>query len=240
MEGVKPEDFTAVILAAGYSIRFGRPKLLQKLEGLSVISWALRTPLELGMRCVVVLPPDENLALKVKEVLADEMPDLIPLLTYVRGGSTRQESSYRGTLTSSTKYVLVHDAARPFASKELYLRVMRELLRGKVGVVPAVKAYDTVRVEEGQNFRLIPRDKVFLVQTPQGFLREKLLEGHERAMREKKQVTDDAALLEAMGYEITLVEGELINLKLTYKEMLPMFHGIAKALQERRQKTSYP
>jgi 2-C-methyl-D-erythritol 4-phosphate cytidylyltransferase len=104
--------------------------------------------------------------------------------------------------------VLVHDGARPLASVELYRRVIDAVAGGADVVVPVVAVVDTIRSVDGG---VVDRDQLRAVQTPQGFRAAVVRAAHAEAA----EATDDAALAEALGATVTLVEGETTNLKIT-------------------------
>ena len=138
------------------------------------------------------------------------------------GGATRLESVRRGleALPEDAQVVVCHDAARPFASPPLFDRVI-EALRDVEGVVPVVSSPDTVkRIRGGRVVETIPRHQLGVVQTPQAFLREALIDAHRRAGPAGADATDDATLLEAAGYRVAAVEGEPRNFKITTPEDL--------------------
>ncbi len=221
-------NYTAVILAAGESQRFGEPKLLVKLGKFSVVSWALKTPLSLNLKVLLILPRLKDLREEILRILREELETSeLERIEFSIGGATRQESSRIGVLSVRTKYVLIHDAARPFATQKLYERVMKALAQGYRAVLPVIKAYDTVRLLRGGSLEILPRDDVLLAQTPQGFLTSAIREAHMRAEELRKEFTDDISLLEWRGERPYLLEGELTNMKLTYKELLPAFQGLA-------------
>jgi 2-C-methyl-D-erythritol 4-phosphate cytidylyltransferase len=111
--------------------------------------------------------------------------------------------------------ILVHDAARPLATADLFARVIAQVQAGVSAVVPAVPVVDTIRVvgpdSAEQDSAVIDRDLLRAVQTPQGFQAALL----RRAYDSDGEATDDAGLVEALGVKITLIAGERSNLKLT-------------------------
>jgi 2-C-methyl-D-erythritol 4-phosphate cytidylyltransferase len=113
--------------------------------------------------------------------------------------------------------ILVHDAARPLADPALFRRVVEALREtGAMGVVPVVPTADTVkRVTEGRVVETIARDDVGLAQTPQAFVASALREAHDRARASGLGGTDDAALLEAYGHPVAVVDGHWENFKVT-------------------------
>ena len=133
----------------------------------------------------------------------------------VAGGGTRRESVRAGLKEVDAGAVVCHDAARPFASPELFVRVVGALDRFD-GVVPLLRSPDTVkRVQDGAVVETIPREEVGLAQTPQAFRAEVLHDVHSRAAGEGWEATDDAMLLERAGYRVGTVEGEPGNFKVT-------------------------
>ena len=146
------------------------------------------------------------------------------------GGALRQDSVCAGLacLPDACRYVLVHDAARPFFSPFLTNRILDVLLQHgvdgqSVGVVPGISVTDTIKeVADGKVCSTPDRDHLIAVQTPQGFDRMGLQQAHARAIRESWIVTDDASLFERSGFPVYIVDGEAGNKKLTRAEDLAM------------------
>lgn len=141
------------------------------------------------------------------------------------GGARRQDSVRNGlaVLPRDCDFVLVHDAARPFASAVLVNRVLDALAAGAAGVIPGVPLTDTVKkVRDGIVELTLDREKLSAVQTPQGFAADALVRAHRRAVSDGVTVTDDAALLEWYGATVRVVAGETANIKITRAEDLAM------------------
>jgi 2-C-methyl-D-erythritol 4-phosphate cytidylyltransferase/2-C-methyl-D-erythritol 2,4-cyclodiphosphate synthase len=112
--------------------------------------------------------------------------------------------------------VLIHDAARPFVDRELVTRVL-DALAHHDGAIPALAVSDTLkRVREGLIVETMPREELFGAQTPQGFRFPAICEAH--AFAAGRALTDDAAVAEAAGLSVALVEGSPDNIKLTSVE----------------------
>jgi len=128
----------------------------------------------------------------------------------VDGGDTRSASVRCGlaAVPADAEVVLVHDGARPLATPDLFRRVVEAVCLGAEAVVPGVPVVDSLRSIEG---RVIERDGVITVQTPQGFAAEAL----RRAHADGGEASDDATLVEATGVTVVVVEGEPANLKVT-------------------------
>lgn len=148
------------------------------------------------------------------EILAYLPEDTILVL----GGTLRQDSVYNGlrSLPPDTDWVMVHDGARPFVSKEVIVRVM-DALEEKPAVVPVVTPKDTIRSTK----ETLNRSDLKAVQTPQGFHIETLLEAYEKAFEQDYYGTDDSGLVERMGVPIAWVEGDYGNRKITTRDDLP-------------------
>ena len=135
----------------------------------------------------------------------------------VTGGATRQ-ASVRVALDAvpaGVPAIVCHDAARPFATQELFARAMAAL-DGWDGVVPTIPVVDTLKRLAGERVQATePRDGLGLAQTPQVFRAEALRDAHAGALRDDVEATDDAALLERAGYRIRAIGGERLNLKIT-------------------------
>jgi 2-C-methyl-D-erythritol 4-phosphate cytidylyltransferase/2-C-methyl-D-erythritol 2,4-cyclodiphosphate synthase len=169
---------------------------------------------------IVVLVPDGHL--DEASAAASIGPDALPSLRFAVGGSTRQASVQCGLAAAAADadVIVCHDAARPFASAELFAAVVHVLRAarssGTAGVIPVVPSADTVkRIADGRVVETVPRDEVALVQTPQAFDAGALRDAHARARDGGLEGTDDAALLEAAGYAVAVVPGEPENFKIT-------------------------
>ncbi len=194
----------AIIVAAGEGRRFGQLKQFQLLGGRPVIAWSLEASRSVAHGVVAVVPASSLGSPGVSKG-ADRV---------IAGGPTRASSVRRGlaAVPSSADVVVVHDAARPLASPELFRAVVGAVADGADGAVPGVAVVDTVkRVREGRVVETLDRSELVAVQTPQAFRAEVLRQAHEG----EPDATDDAGLLEALGALVVVVPGEYHNLKLT-------------------------
>ena len=216
----------AVLLAAGSGDRLGAhlPKALVQLSDRPLLHHSLAAISGSGVvdRILVVVPGSARPGF---ESAIDELPLAIPVRPLVTGGATRQESVRFGleALAEESGVVLCHDAARPLASADLFRRVVGELeANGEVaGCIPVVPSADTVKlVEKGRVVRTVPRSQIALAQTPQAFQLDVLREAHARARELGEEGTDDAMLVEAAGYAVAAIEGELQNFKITTSDDL--------------------
>jgi 2-C-methyl-D-erythritol 4-phosphate cytidylyltransferase len=193
-----------IVVAAGSGSRFGGPKQFADLAGRRVADWAIDAARAVSDGVVLVVPADQ---------VAVE-PGA------VAGGPTRAESVRRGlaTVPTTASVVLVHDAARPFASGALFEAVIAAVRAGADGAIPAVPVADTVKeVDEAGTVVATPdRHRLVAVQTPQGFRADVLRRAHATGA----EGTDDASLVEAIGGRVVTVPGEASNRKITAPEDL--------------------
>ncbi|MDI3298937.1 MAG: 2-C-methyl-D-erythritol 4-phosphate cytidylyltransferase [Bacillota bacterium] len=210
----------AVVVAAGRGLRYaagenkafasvlGRPLLVYTLQGLETAG--------VGRYVVVVAPGEEERCLEE----AIRPFDLHPA-SVVAGGARRSDSVRAGLLALGREggldVVLVHDGARPLASPELWRRVALAALRFGAAV-PVLPVSDTVKRVAGERVEAtVPRSSLFLAQTPQGFRPEILWRAHGLDEADgRPDASDDAALVEALGWPVATVPGEPWNVKVTY------------------------
>lgn len=213
----------------------GGEKLLLLLGGIPLIARALipfQSCSEIG-EIVVVANPVLGKRLR-DEVLKPEKIDKV--VRIVPGGPRRQDSVYNGlcALSARAGTVLIHDGDRPFVTEKLIRAVLAAAAAG--GALAAVRAKDTVKLTgEGMTVEAtLPRKRLWLAQTPQGFPRGAILAGHERARSEGWDVTDDAEVVERCGGRVTIVESEYDNIKVA----TPEDYDLACLIQSRLSRSS--
>ena len=132
------------------------------------------------------------------------------------GGKLRKDSVYNGLKLVKSEYVLIHDAARPFLELES-LNELKEKIVEYDSAIIAKKAIDTIKVvKDGIIEKTIDRNNVYMAETPQGFKTSLIKNCYENC--EDVEFTDDASLVESLGYKIYVVEDKYDNRKLTKKE----------------------
>jgi 2-C-methyl-D-erythritol 4-phosphate cytidylyltransferase len=208
------EDGTVwtVVVAGGGGTRFGGPKQYVELAGRRVLDWSVEAARAVSDGVVVVVP-------------ADDLPaDVAGADAVVPGGRTRAGSVRSGlaAVPAEAAVVLVHDAARPAASPELFRAVVAAVRSGAPAVVPGVAVTDTLRRRDGGT---VDRDELVAVQTPQGFRAEVLRAAHVG----DAEATDDASLAEAAGHHVVVVPGEVANAKLTHPADRPALEAALAA-----------
>jgi 2-C-methyl-D-erythritol 4-phosphate cytidylyltransferase / 2-C-methyl-D-erythritol 2,4-cyclodiphosphate synthase len=215
-----------VIVAGGRGARLGadQPKQFLDIGGRTMLQRSVDA-FDSHPRiseCVVVLPDDEGHL----GAISGTHRWLI-----TTGGPRRQDSVQNGLKEFSSKIdlVLIHDAARPFVSTALIHRVIDAASKSGAAV-PAVRAIDTVKHVDAETMTVkatLPREEVWLAQTPQGFLRAKLDQAY--AANAGADVTDEGMLIERAGMPVTIVPGDPDNIKITTPEDLAKARGFVAA-----------
>jgi 2-C-methyl-D-erythritol 4-phosphate cytidylyltransferase len=207
----------AVVPAAGSGRRLaaGVPKAFFHLDGRTLVERAVSGLVESGVvdRVVVAVPADRTDQAKL--ILGREA-------TVVAGGANRSESVSRALAAladaEEPNFVLVHDAARALTPPGLVVRVVEALRAGHSAVVPALPLSDTVKSVDANGMVLGTPERGGLraVQTPQGFATELLLRAYQRAADlPETDFTDDASMVEHIGGQVQVVEGDPLAFKIT-------------------------
>ena len=221
----------AIVAAGGRGTRLGAgvPKQLLTIGGETMLARSIRL-LALHPRIdeiVVVLPAD-----LLHERPGDDLACGKPI-TVVAGGPRRQDSVKHGfdAVRGRADIVVVHDAARPFASADLVSRTIDAAVESGAALA-ALAASDTVKLaaEGGAGDlvveRTVPRERVYLAQTPQAF-RTSVLSAAIDAGAARPEATDEAALAEAAGFRVRIVQGEPANVKITTMTDLKAAEAVA-------------
>lgn len=218
----KGKFLSAVVTAAGSGTRMasdinkpyieiGNKKILElTLETVTSIE-------EFDEIILVVREKDFSLAAEILSVFRD------PRIKMVAGGKSREESTYKGlsAINPDSDLVLSHDGVRPFASRGLFLRVLKEMQSYK-GAISATKSKDTIKVvnEKGEVDFTPNRDYVYNIQTPQAFDTKLIKSLYEKYFKSEAKITDDSQLFEFFDRvePVKVVEGEYSNIKITTAE----------------------
>lgn len=220
-----------VIVAAGTGSRMnmGINKQFIKLEGKEIIAYTIEkfynnSNIE---DIVVVVKEDESEFFK-KEIL-DKYNFKNIKIAY--GGKERQDSVYNGlkSLDKKCDVVLIHDGARPFVSDKIIYNCIEEVKEHKA-IVVGVPVKDTIKIiDNDKNIVDTPnRSVLWAVQTPQTFDYNILIDAYKDAFKSGFYGTDDAMLVERIGYKVKMVEGSYNNIKITTKEDLSVGSQILK------------
>ena len=200
-----------ILLAGGDSLRFSSNtnKLLAKFKNKNLLTHNIDFLKELKFKKITVVINT------IKKANISNFDDL----EILKGGKTRSES-VKNALNKSkfkSKYVLIHDAARPLNSEKIIKNIIKNLIEKKYDcVVPFSRCSDTVLV----NHENLDREKIKLIKTPQGFVKNKIIYLHKR--NNKNKLTDDSQLFrnEKNKYKMKYLLQNEINFKITYKDEL--------------------
>ncbi|MBQ28599.1 MAG: 2-C-methyl-D-erythritol 4-phosphate cytidylyltransferase [Acidimicrobiaceae bacterium] len=202
MEGV-----WSIVLAAGSGSRFGGNKQLAQLGDQRVVDWSVASARSCCEGVVLVVNP---------QTIGDSAIPQADIV--VPGGLTRSESVRKGlaVLPQSAEIVVIHDAARPGATIQMYLSTIEAVLGGADGAVPGLPVTDTLKqvvdAPVGKKVEAtVDRNTLMTIQTPQAFSRRML----EKAHADGGQATDDAGLVEAVGGIVMVVPGDPVASKIT-------------------------
>lgn len=218
----------AIIVAAGSSTRFGAPgKVFEPLLGQPVLEWSLAAhdacPF-VGTIVVVGQPSDEA---RVREACGRALSRAQWL--FAPGGSERQESVANGLAAAGpdAELISIHDAARPGVTPGIIAAVAGKA-REEGAAVAAVRAKDTIKEcdERGAVLRTLDRSRLWQIATPQAFCADVIREAHAAAAREGIAATDDAALVERLGWTVVVVEAEETIAKITTPRDMAALSGM--------------
>ncbi len=216
---------SAIIVAAGEGKRFGSSKQFALLKGKSVLDWCLeKFEANKSVAEIILVLRDENLRGKY-------LGRYHKIVAVARGGERRQDSVLSGLRRidpEKADIVLVHDGVRPLVGQDLINRVIAAA-QEKGAAVPAIPVEETIKLIEKQEVRqTLDREKLFRIQTPQGFTYGILKLALDKAREDNFYGTDEASLVERTGKRVAIVAGEPKNIKITTREDLK----IAEALFE--------
>ena len=221
---------SAIIVAAGKGVRMkgtmrkqyldlsGRPVLAHSIMAFDLCSLVEE---------IFLVVPEEDVEYCQKKILS--LLDLKTCINLVPGGAKRQDSVYNGlqAIKKNTETVVIHDGVRPFIHPE----DLKACILGskKYGAcILATAAIDTLKRVGESDFILttLPRENIWLAQTPQAFQYDLIIKAHETARRYGYIGTDDASLVEKLEEDVKIINGSRFNIKITKKEDL----DIAKAM----------
>jgi 2-C-methyl-D-erythritol 4-phosphate cytidylyltransferase len=211
----------AIVPAGGLGARMGsrRPKQYLRLGRAPILVATLRAlGRARGLDGIVVAVPATHVEATRRLLTRLRVPKILDV---VAGGVDRQESVWRALqrVPESARWIVVHDAVRPFITGALVERVRAAATAG--AATCGVPVRETVkRVQDGVIEATVERQGLWLTQTPQAFARALLWEAHEKARRDGFVGTDDAVLVERLGMTVAMVPGLAHNLKITTPEDL--------------------
>jgi len=214
----------AILPAAGLGTRMGAetPKQFLELDGTPLVIHSVRRIASCPLITDIIVATRADVVESLQERIQGER--FMQAVRVVRGGDSRQESVAAALheVPNDTEIVLVHDAVRPFVTREQIARVIEEARRCHAAIL-GIPAMDTVkevkRASLPEDVALIigtiPRERVVLAQTPQAFSTKLIKEAFARAQADGVNASDEAGLVERMGHDVHVVLGSERNIKIT-------------------------
>ncbi|SYZ73570.1 2-C-methyl-D-erythritol 4-phosphate cytidylyltransferase [Candidatus Zixiibacteriota bacterium] len=220
----------ALIVAAGRGVRFGGeiPKQFRSIWNRPLLSWTIyQYERAVKIDEIVIVAPEDYLLYTNEKVVN---PFAFKKVSHiVAGGESRIDSVWRGlkSLPYSTGLVAIHDGARPLVSPGDIDRVIESAQKNRAAIL-ARPITDTIKRVEGDFIiSTLDRAKLYQAETPQAFQYDLIMSAHERAGSELN-ATDDAYLVESLGFKVKTVIPEKINLKITTEEDLNLAKYLLK------------
>lgn len=204
-------NFSAIITAGGSSSRFGNTnKLLEKVHSKEVIKHTVEKFLAVDQIGKIIICANISITEEIQNLFEG-----ISKIKIVEGGDTRQKSVYNGLQAcADSDFVLIHDGARPMITVDI-IKQSIEAVKEKQALTVATKTIDTIK-QVDDNLKIIKtidRSNLYNTQTPQAFKYSLIKDAHEKLVGEN--FTDDAGMLEHLGQDVYVLEGDYKNIKIT-------------------------
>lgn len=202
---------SAIITAGGSSQRYGNTnKLLEKVHSKEVIRHTLNAFLTVEEIGEIIICSHVSIIEELKTIFQNDEKVII-----IEGGKSRQESVFNGLeACADCDFVLIHDGARPMVTPEIIKKAIA-MVHKKKALTVATKTIDTIK-QVDQNLKIIKtidRSSLFNTQTPQAFEYDLITSAHMELKGE--EFTDDAGMLEFLGHDVYVLEGDYTNIKIT-------------------------
>lgn len=214
----------AILPAAGLGTRMGAetPKQFLELDGTPIVVHSVRRIASCPLVTDIIVATRADVVDSLEQRLRGE--SFMQAVRVVRGGDSRQDSVGLALkeVPDDTEIVLVHDAVRPFVTREQIARVIEEVRRCHAAIL-GIPAMDTVKEVKRASLpedvalitATIPRERVVLAQTPQAFSTKLIKEAFARAQADGVNASDEAGLVERLGHDVHVVLGSERNIKIT-------------------------
>jgi 2-C-methyl-D-erythritol 4-phosphate cytidylyltransferase len=214
----------AILPAAGLGTRMGAetPKQFLELDGTPIVIHSVRRIASCPLVTDIIVATRGDVVESLEQRLRGE--SFMQSVRVVRGGDSRQDSVALALkeIPNDTEIVLVHDAVRPFVTREQISRVIEEARRCHAAIL-GIPAMDTVKEVKRASLpedvalitATIPRERVVLAQTPQAFSTKLIKEAFDRAQSDGVNASDEAGLVERLGHDVHVVLGSERNIKIT-------------------------
>jgi 2-C-methyl-D-erythritol 4-phosphate cytidylyltransferase len=220
---------TAILVAAGSSQRMGFDKLFAVIAGKAVIAHTIRAFERARSVDGIIVVAREDRHDEIKTIVRDEKCENVRSI--IPGGKHRQDSVRAGLnhLDQVTRYVAVHDAARPLITSEQIDRMFQECANHGAAAL-AEPINDTLKRADSDLLvtGAVDRHQLYAMQTPQIFERQLIEEAYRAVYAENISVTDEVSAVERLGCKVVLVLNDDFNFKITYPRDLPVAELILK------------
>jgi 2-C-methyl-D-erythritol 4-phosphate cytidylyltransferase len=214
---------SAIIVAAGDSRRMGFDKLFAAIAGKPVIAHTIRAfERAISVDGIIVVAREDRHD-EIKTIVRDE--NFKKVKSIIPGGKRRQDSVRAGLdhLESVTRYVAVHDAARPLVTPQQIDRVFEQCrIHGAAALAEPIN--DTLKRADADLLVTdsVDRQELYAMQTPQIFERQLIAEAYRAVYTKNVSVTDEVSAVERLGRKVALVLNDDFNFKITYPRHLPL------------------
>ena len=213
-KSIKP--WAAIIVAAGQSKRLKTPvpkPFLYIDHRRTLLDMCLESFRQVpGLAYVIIVTQDEYMEQAIQAIYRWKLAGIV-----TKGGAEREDSVRLGlsVVPPGVQQVLIHDAARPLVSPGVIQRVLDAAVKSGAAI-PVIPVKDTLKViSSGKVVKTLDRTKIGAVQTPQGFKLSILKKAFKKLGQRASRLTDDSAVVEAAGFKVKVVEGDLLNFKVT-------------------------
>lgn len=210
------DPWAAIIVAAGQSKRLKTtvPKPFLYIDHRrTLLDMCLESFRQVpGLAYVVIVTQDEYMEQAIQAIYRWKLAGIV-----TKGGAEREDSVRLGleVVPPGVKHILIHDAARPLVSPGVIQRVLDAATKSGAAI-PVIPVKDTLKIiANGKVIKTLDRTKIGAVQTPQGFKLGILKKAFKKLGRRASRLTDDSAVVEAAGIKVKVVEGDLLNFKVT-------------------------
>ena len=236
----KRNKVAVIIAAAGQGKRLGAPvpKQYLKIGGEYVIAKTIRAFEDIDEVDYIFVVTNHEYQKMCADIVEERGFHKVEGI--VAGGSRRQDSVFNALQEINARkpgvsMVLIHDGARPFIGKDVILNVLEETELNGAAVACVAMKNSVRRMEPGSSSSIsVDRADYYSVQTPQGFRKSMLIEAYDKAFDEGFSGTDDASIVEWAGNEISIVDGDYGNIKITTREDLPMENRVGTGFDVHR------
>ena len=214
---------TAIIVAAGDSRRMGFDKLFATIAGGPVIAHTMRAFERANCVDEIIVVAREDRRGEIEKIVRDEK--FKKVRSIIPGGKHRQDSvrAGLGQLQATTKYVAVHDAARPLITAD-QIELVFEQCRIHAAATLVEPISDTLKYADTEFFLTgsVDRRQLYAMQTPQVFERRLIEDAYKSIYAENASVTDEVSAVERLGRKVVLVPNHDLNFKITYPRDLAL------------------